>query len=203
MWSSELWSQFEDRFGYSLSPYLRLDKYPQVRDDYRKFIAEVICREFYREFTAICHDLGTYSRVQCHGAPTDLLSAYAAVDVPESESLLFPPRFSRIPASAAALASKPVVSAETFTCIYGFASRTFQLPRWLLKKEQPADLKLLVDGLIANGVNQVVWHGIRPGRQTHCRGVKRWRHCHLGFYKRPKPAQCPGVSQIWFNLRCV
>ena len=128
--------------------------------DYRKFIAEVICREFYEEFTAICRELGAYSRVQCHGAPTDLLSAYAAADVPESESLLFPVRFSRIPASAAALASKPVVSCETFTCIYGFPSGNFHLPRWLLKKEEPADLKLLVDGLIANGINQVVWHGM-------------------------------------------
>jgi hypothetical protein len=53
-----------------------------------------------------------------------------------------------------------VVSAETFTCIYGYASPGFQLPRWLLKKEYPADLKLLVDGLIANGINHVVWHGM-------------------------------------------
>ena len=160
MWSPELWSQFESRFGYSLKPHLPLDNDPQVRYDYRKFIAEVICREFYAEFTAICHELGAYSRVQCHGAPTDLLSAYAATDVPESESLLFPVQFSRIPASAATLASKPIVSCETFTCIYGFPSGGFQLPRWLLKKEEPADLKLLVDGLFANGINQVVWHGM-------------------------------------------
>jgi hypothetical protein len=100
------------------------------------------------------------SRVQCHGAPTDLLAAYAAVDVPESEALLFNPTFSRIPASAAALAGKPVVSCETFTCIYGFITPWNAEPVRYWRKENVADLKLLADALFAQGVNQVVWHGM-------------------------------------------
>jgi hypothetical protein len=98
--------------------------------------------------------------VQCHGSPTDLLTCYAAVDVPESEALLFDPHFSRIPASAAALSDRSVVSAETFTCIYGFtSSRHIEAYRYW-RREQVADLKLLADAVVANGVNQIVWHGM-------------------------------------------
>ena len=39
-----------------------------------------------------------------------------------------PPHFSRIAASAAALSGKPVVSAETFTCLYGFVTPTTSSP---------------------------------------------------------------------------
>jgi hypothetical protein len=123
---------------------------------------------FFETFARICRDLGAISRVQCHGAPTDLLAAYASVDVPESEALLFEPRFSRIPASAAALAGKDLVSAETFTCIYGFvgpgdpsaSSGQALRPARYWRREQVADMKLLADAVFANGVNHVIWHGM-------------------------------------------
>ena len=131
----------------------RLDEDEHARYDYRAFIADAVLDEFYRPFTEICHGLGAVSRVQCHGAPTDLIAAYGAVDVPETEVLLFPPPFARIAASAAALGGKPVVSCETFTCPYGFPAVHF-------KAELASDLRLLADAAIAHGVNQVVWHGM-------------------------------------------
>ena len=100
------------RFGYRLEGLEdQIDEDPDLRHDYRTVIAEAILG-FYREFAALCREHGAVSRVQCHGAPTDLLAAYAVVDVPESEAILFDPPFSRIAASAAALSGKPVVSAE-------------------------------------------------------------------------------------------
>src|SRR5262249_45689558 len=108
----------------------------------------------------ICREHGACSRVQCHGAPTDLLSAYAAVDIPESEAILFDPPFSRIAASAAALAGRAVVSAEAFTCVYGFIAPAYLEPYRYWHKEQVADMKLLADALFAHGVNQIVWHGM-------------------------------------------
>ena len=161
MWSPELWDRFAERFGYRLEEYKgSLDTHPEVRYDYRKLIAETIVEEFYRAFSDISHRHGAIARVQCHGAPADLLAAYAAVDVPESEALLFEPHFSRIPASAAALSGKPVVSAETFTSIYGFITASFRRPLLYWKREQVADLKLLADAIFAHGVNQIVWHGM-------------------------------------------
>src|SRR5262249_13051253 len=108
-------------------------------------------------------ELGAVSRVQCHGAPTDLLAAYAATDVPESETVLFNPPFSRIAASAAALSGKPVVSAETFTCLYGF-------PKEHQAEERILDLKVTADSIVAHGINQILWHGMpfnAPGKNDH------------------------------------
>lgn len=161
LWSEELWDEFARRYGYRLEPCVKnLDQDADVRYDYRKFVSDVVYREFYQEFTRLANELGAFSRVQCHGAPTDLLAAYSAVDIPESEALLFPPHFSRIAASAAALSGKPLVSAESFTCLYGFRGPTLRQACACWRKEQTADLKLLADALFAHGVNQIVWHGM-------------------------------------------
>jgi hypothetical protein len=161
LWAPKLWDRFAERFGYRLEDTEdQIDDDPDLRYDYRTLIAETILHEFYEEFAAICRAHGAFSRVQCHGAPTDLLAAYAAVDIPESEAILFPPHFSRIAASAAALSGKTTVSAETFTCLYGFVTPRNLEPYLYWHKEQVADLKLLADALFANGVNQIVWHGM-------------------------------------------
>lgn len=161
LWHPRLWEEFADRYGYRLEPYhADLDQHVAVRYDYRALIAEVFLREFFEEFAAISRENGTQSRVQCHGAPVDLLAAYAAVDIPESEAILFEPHFSRIAASAAALADRPVVSCESFTCLYGFPSPWNVEPQRLWKRETVGDLKLLADAVLANGVNQIVWHGM-------------------------------------------
>ncbi len=159
LWTEGFEKLFMDEFGYDIRLYIRdLNKRQSVRYDYRKLIAKLIINEFYKPFTEICHRLGGISRVQCHGAPTDLIAAYACVDVPESESLLFDPHFSQIPASAGALSDKPIISAETFTCIYGW--QPYPGPGPYQEKEQLADLKLLADALFANGINFIVWHGM-------------------------------------------
>lgn len=161
LWDERLWDAFEQRFGYRLQLFAdALDSHADVRYDYRKLIAETMTSEFYAAFSEISHGADVYSRVQCHASPTDLLASYASVDVPESEALLFDPHFSRIPASAAALSGKPVVSSETFTCIYGFSQLEDASLQQLWKKEDIHDLRLLADAVIANGVNQIVWHGM-------------------------------------------
>jgi hypothetical protein len=165
LWTTGFGEAFRARFGYSIEPLMQnLNNYPHERYDYRKLIADYVLDEFYRPLSEISHQLGTFSRVQCHGAPTDLLAAYAAVDVPESEAILFDPEFSVIAASAAALAGKRVVSSETFTCMYGWVAKPGPGPHQ--GDEQIADLKMLADALFANGVNQVFWHGMpynQPG----------------------------------------
>lgn len=159
LWSPGLEVEFQARFGYDLRPFMAgLDQHPDVRYDYRRFIADVIVREFYRPFTEISRRLGGASRAQCLGAPTDLLAAYAAVDIPESEAVLFDPPVSQVAASAAVLTGKPVVSAEAFTCLYGW--KRWPGPGPFQGQEQIADVKLVADALLANGVNLIVWHGL-------------------------------------------
>lgn len=159
LWAKGFGRTFRQRFGYAIEPFMaELDKYPNLRYDYRKLLAEYILNEFYKPFTDVCHRLKALARVQCHGSPTDLLAAYASGDIPESEAILFDPDFSVIPASAAALAGLKTVSAETFTCPYGWKPRPGPAPFY--KKELTADLKLLADAMFANGVNQIFWHGM-------------------------------------------
>jgi len=159
LWSTGLDEVFRERFDYDLEPYKQdLDAYPDVRYDYRKLVSDVVLDGFFRPYIDVCRNLCGVSRVQCHGAPTDLVAAFSEVDIPESETLLFEPYFSAIPASGAALGGKPVVSCETFTCIYGYESWPANSPHH--GQERVEDLKLLADSVFANGVNHIFWHGM-------------------------------------------
>jgi hypothetical protein len=159
LWTRGFGEAFENEFGYDLRPYMPvLSDHPNERYDYRWMRAVYALREFYEAYTEICHRLGGLSRVQAHGAPTDLLAAYAAADIPESEALLFDPQFSTFAASAAALTGKQLVTTEAFTCLYGWVPHPERGPH--IKEEQPADLKYLADALFANGVNHIIWHGM-------------------------------------------
>ncbi len=156
LWTKGFDSTFKHQFGYDIRPYMdsiyaAYNSGP--RYDYMKLISQKVIDEFYVPFTQKAHQLGAFSRVQCSGAPTDLITAYASVDVPETEAMLYEPNFTKIVSSAAALSGKKIISSETFTCMYGFPAKHF-------RKEQTADLKLVCDALFANGVNQIVWHGM-------------------------------------------
>jgi len=168
---------FSKIYGYKLpdfsdSLYSNNDPYRQVRYDYMKLLSGYVIDEFYNPFTREAHKLGAYSRVQCSGAPCDIISAFATADVPETEALLYEPSFSNIVASAAALSCKKVVTSETFTCLYGW-------PRNHHGEEQTADLKLLADALFANGVNHIIWHG-KPFNPAGVDTVKFYASVHVG-----------------------
>jgi hypothetical protein len=172
---------FEDTFfkrynyslsGYTDSLYSNNEPYRSVRYDYMKLISEFVIGEFYKPFTQKSHELGAYSRAQCSGAPCDVISSYAVIDVPESEALLYEPSYSNIVASAAGLSGKKVVTSETFTCLYGW-------PRDHHSEEQTADLKLLADAIFANGVNHIIWHG-KPYNPAGQDSVKFYASVHVG-----------------------
>lgn len=160
IWSGGLDTAFCGRFGYDITLFmdsLYLPGYEAVFYDYLKLVSDLVIREFYIPFTGISHYLGCFSRAQCGGAPTDLVTAFASVDIPETEAILFEPSFALIPVSAAILAGKSIVSSETFTCLYGW--KGWPGPGPYQGEEQVADLKRLVDALFAHGVNQIIWHG--------------------------------------------
>ncbi len=159
LWTDGLGERFQDRFGYRIEPFMPvLGERPAERYDYRTLVSDIVLEEFFRPYRQQCRSAGCLSRVQCHGAPTDILAAYAEADVPESESILFDPGFSAIAASAAAITGKEIVSCEAFTCLYGWKPWPAASPR--LGEEVIGDVKLLADELAANGVNRFVWHGM-------------------------------------------
>ena len=169
--------QFIQRFGYDLSPYIHdLDQHPQVRFDYRTLIADLLLEEFYVPYTEMCHQTGALSRIQCHGSLTDLLWAFGTADIPETEALLFDPDFTLIPASAAAFHGKPLVTSESFTCLYGWVSVGNDPP--YLGKEDPLDVKVQADAQFASGLNQILWHGMPFSTQANPR--KFYASVHVG-----------------------
>ncbi|MBC8435927.1 MAG: hypothetical protein H8D88_00025 [Bacteroidetes bacterium] len=161
LWTLGFDTEFERRFGYDIKPYMDSLYSPGFERnyyDYMKQLSDYVLYDFYGSFTAIAQRYGAFTRVQCGGSPTDLLTAFSLVDIPETEAMLFEPTFARIPASAAVLSSKPVVSSETFTCLYGWKGWPGPGPHQ--KEEHIADLKLVADALFANSVNMIIWHGM-------------------------------------------
>ena len=167
LWTPGFGETFMQEHGYDIVPYMEnrtlLDKEnAEVFYDYMHTLSGYVLREFYQPFADNATRVGAFSRAQCGGAPTDLLTAFTLVDVPETEAILYEPCFSKIAASAATLADKPVVTAETFTCAYGWTSLRYKNGRGMSPyqgEEQIADLKLICDALFANGTNQIIWHG--------------------------------------------
>ena len=154
LWSSSFASDFQEAFGYDIVPYMDSIYEPGYSDylyDYSSLLSDKVI-QFYADFDSTLNANGVASRGQVSGAPCDLISGYALMDIPESEAMLFEPEFSSIPASAALLSGKDIVSSEAFTCLYGW-------PRDYIRKEQTADLKLVADALFVNGVNKFIWHG--------------------------------------------
>lgn len=173
LWTSGFDTAFLAQHGYDITPYMNARTLMDARTheiydhevfyDYLHTLSGYVLREFYQPFADNATEQGCFSRAQCGGAPTDLLTAFTLVDIPETEAILYEPSFSRITASAAALGGKQAVTAETFTCAYGWTSLRYNNFRGHSPhqgKEQIADLKLICDALFANGTNQIIWHGM-------------------------------------------
>ena len=167
LWTKGFGEKFREINGYDIEPYMK-DKSllnhenADVFYDYMKVLSDYVLNDFYIPFEQNAKSVGAFARAQCGGAPTDLLTAFAIIDVPETEAILYEPAFSKIPASAAALAGKQVITSETFTCAYGWKGWGYKHGRGQSPyqgKEQIADLKLICDALFANGTNQIIWHG--------------------------------------------
>ncbi len=155
IWTPGFAESFQAKFGYDILPFMEenLDSFPDVRYDYMMHLDHYVTEGFYKPYVRKCKELGAWSRVQCLASPTDVMTTYSLVDIPETEAMLNNPNYSLIVSSAAALASKHMVSSETFTCMYGF-------PATYLRQEQTADLKMVADALFAKGVNQHFYHGM-------------------------------------------
>ncbi|MBX7108644.1 MAG: hypothetical protein K1X61_08375 [Chitinophagales bacterium] len=155
IWTEGFEKTFREKFGYDIIPYMEagLDSFPDVRYDYMLHLDDYVTNGYYKPFADKCRELGVWSKVQCLGAPADVMTLYSLADIPETEAMLNNPRYGRIVSSAACLASKNTVSSETFTCMYGF-------PATYLRQEQTADLKMVADALFAQGINHHVYHGM-------------------------------------------
>ncbi|MCX6157872.1 MAG: glycosyl hydrolase [Ignavibacteriota bacterium] len=175
LWTRGFDEMFTKKFGYDIKPFMDsiyTERNAGPRYDYMKLLSELVINEFFIPFTEESHRMNSLSRVQCMGSPTDIMKSYSNVDIPETEAMLYNPAYSSIVSSSAALSGKKIISSETFTCLYGFPAKH-------IREEQTADLKLVADALFANGVNQIIWHGM-PYNPIGIDTFYFYATCHVG-----------------------
>lgn len=171
-WSNDLLEQFAKRRGYRLESETPAfcgeggDRAARVLCDFRETISDAMIEDVFPQWTQWCRERGIRTRNQAHGSPGNLLDLYALADVPETEMFGrggrdplrsgFDAKFgegdrdplvSKFASSAAHVAGRPLVSAETGTWLAEHFCETLE------------ELKCLVDLLLASGVNHVVYHG--------------------------------------------
>ena len=155
-WSPDFLAKFEKRRGYKLQTELPAlfgtnmdDHAARVRCDYRQTVSEIMAGESLPEWTKWAHEHGFITRDQAHGSPGNWLDLYATADIPETEMFRTDrnPLISKFASSAAHVAGKPLVSAETGTWLNEHFTGTL------------AEMKHLVDDMFLSGVNHVFYHG--------------------------------------------
>ncbi|HZL43582.1 MAG TPA: glycosyl hydrolase [Verrucomicrobiae bacterium] len=157
-WSPDFFAQFRKLRGYDLRTQMPAlfgegdpDTAARVRQDYRETISDLHVAWIER-WTAWAHRRACLTRDQAHGAPANLVDAYAAADIPETEifgrlgeaNMLM----NKLSSSAAHLGGHKLSSAESFT--------------WLTEHFQAslAQVQSAADQLFLSGVNHMLCHGI-------------------------------------------
>jgi hypothetical protein len=169
-WSDQFLNEFRQRRGYDLTAWLPFISTPgrsnpygappsepwfdapgvqQAREDYWKTVSDLWIDNFFTPLVEWTHAKGMLARVQAHGAPVDLLRAYALADIPETEQLYAGGRmdFLKMASSAAHVYGRRSVSAESFV----HAGQAYQ--------STPQSLQRDANRAIAAGVSQIVYHG--------------------------------------------
>jgi hypothetical protein len=157
-WTPDFFREFESRRGYDLRTQLPAlfgdgpeDTVLRVKCDYRETLSDLHLA-YIQRWTQWCHEHGSNSRNQAHGAPGNLLDIYATADIPETE--IFGDMLEqKIPlmkfsSSAAHSTGHKPASSESFT--------------WLGEHFQVSlsEVKQAADFLFTAGVNHIFFHGI-------------------------------------------
>lgn len=173
-WTKGLFEEFAKDHGYRLENYLpefadqknQTELRGRIVRDYRYTLARVLRENFTDLWTRWAHGHGAQIRNQSHGSPANIIDLYAIVDIPECESFgrsdlnipgLHPtgdsrhsdadPAVLKFASSAAHIAGKPLVSAETLTWL----TEHFHTSLSVAKPE--------IDQMLAAGVNHIFFHG--------------------------------------------
>ena len=173
-WSDNLLDEFQADHGYDLASGIHeflgdngnSPERKRLLHDYRMTLARILEENFTRVWTEWAHSHNARIRNQSHGSPANILDVYAAVDIPECESFGqtdfdipglhssgpsrpsdAAPSVLKFASSAAHLAGKPLISAETLT--------------WLTEHFHTslARCKPEIDQMLCSGVNHVYFHG--------------------------------------------
>ncbi len=167
-WTGDFAEQFRSRRGYDPMPWLHYmvdadppaedhpaaDSVRRLRYDFNRTIADLFEERFIQTLVDWAHANGVKARVQAYGREAHSMDASLLVDLPEGETWIwgpertpYPTASNRLVASAAHLAGRRVVSAESMTN----TTTTFRTLPWELK--QTGDLNFI------SGITHFVLHG--------------------------------------------
>ena len=171
-WTPDFLAQFQKRRGYRLEEHWDeflsgdTETARRIVCDYRETLGELLNERFARQWTEWAHKMGSVTRGQAHGSPSNLIDTYAAYDIPECEGFGLSPfgikglrvdsirkkndadfTVLKYASSAAHISGKPLVSSETFT--------------WLTEhfRTSLSQCKPDMDLMFITGVNHMFFHG--------------------------------------------
>jgi len=166
VWTPNIVSEFEKRWGYSMIPYLPVldGKIVENQDiskrfsfDYRKLLSDLIIENHYAKCVEICKKYGLQFSAEAggpgqpiHNVPFEDLKALGSLSFPRGEfwnkhSQLELLQIVKGISSAAHLYNQKYVEAESFTSVW-------------LWQEGPQELKPLADRAFCEGLNRIVYH---------------------------------------------
>ncbi|MEM1135455.1 MAG: glycosyl hydrolase [Bacteroidota bacterium] len=182
-WTDDMETEFEQRRGYALQPWLPLilDKkvkikntfnaeIRKVRYDFSLTMAELFEERFIKVYHNWCKENGLESRYQAYGHPwlyTDLLDGYLIPDIPEGDQWLFNPGWqpyadineiryavwNKYASSAGHIKGRKIISTEGMTNTSG----VFEASLAYIK--QASDVNFI------SGINHLVLHGFNYSSQ--------------------------------------
>ena len=159
-WTSAMLSEFQQRRGYDLAPYLPAlwqDAGPltaHIRYDYHLTLSDLILENFFGTLMSWAEGVRVTARIQAHGAMGDVMRGYGLAHIPEGENYGRSDRYAvnlkyrRIASSAGHVYRKPLISSETFTWL---RERLFMVTLEMMKGA--------TDAAFLDGINQIVNHG--------------------------------------------
>jgi len=140
-WTKDFFAEFKKRRGYDVQPYLPACYVPnrdnqftyvvvmnekpcydfpggdgdRIRHDWEETISDLFAERYCAGIANLAHEHGMQHRIQAYGIRVDLLKAYGAADIPETEQLFAGglTAFLKVAGSAGIIYNKPIVTSES------------------------------------------------------------------------------------------
>ena len=151
------WLPAETQRGYNYVSYMKpktdadftfSDQDWRLKYDYDLTISELLGEQFIKASRDWLEPQGLLHRTQAYGLNLDMIAEAGLASIPETETMNGPEANVKIMTSGGHLYNKPIISAESVVYITRAYTTT------------PQKIKIAVDKLFAEGVNQVIYHGI-------------------------------------------
>ena len=168
-WTDGFERIFQERYGYSIVPYLPIfagrivnsvDESERALEDFRRVVADLFAANYAGALSAKCRKYGLKLSLEPYGnCPSDNLQYGEFADIPMGEfwsganhgNFHMEEGNARMPANVAHVWGRKIAATESFTT----ASIPYGSGRWLTT---PFSLKAQCDRIYTRGVNRIIYH---------------------------------------------